>query len=173
MKLQHIKAILMDVDGVLTDGSITLDAQGEEIKTFHVRDGQLVRFMQEKGIFFGAISGRESKAARQRLEALKFDFIRLGQDDKANAYAIFKTEFKLADSDILYIGDDVIDLPILQQVGVAVAPADASHYLNGHVHFHTRSKGGKGVLREVIDLMIHQNHWDIWSKDRSGIGFKK
>lgn len=171
MDLQHIKAILMDVDGVLTDGSITLDAQGEEIKTFHVRDGQLVRFMQEKGLLFGAISGRESKAALKRLESLKFDFIRLGQHNKAKAYADFKTAFNLDDADILYLGDDVIDLPILQQVGVAVGPADASHYLNGHLHFYTRAKGGQGVLREVIDQIIHQKNWDIWSKDRGRIGF--
>ncbi len=168
-----IKAILFDIDGVLTDGSITLDANGEEIKSFHVRDGQLIRFMQEKGILFGTISGRQSIAAETRMKALKIDFVRLGQDDKLEAYAAFKQEFKLKDENIVYLGDDVIDIPIFKEVGLAIAPADASPFVVPHVKYLTRKPGGKGVLREVIDALILERGWNIWGENRPGIGFKR
>ncbi|MDX5321276.1 MAG: HAD hydrolase family protein [Bacteroidota bacterium] len=168
-----ISAILFDIDGLLTDGSIILDAQGDEIKNFHVRDGQLISFMQEKGILFGAISGRDSKAARVRMESLKVDFIRLGQGDKGEAYAAFKKEHKKEDHEILFIGDDVIDIPVLEQVGIGVAPSDASFYVIPHVDFQTKSPGGKGVLREVIDLIIDQRGWNIWASSRKTIGFNR
>lgn len=170
-KLEHISAILFDIDGVLTDGSITMDAQGEEIKTFHVRDGQLIQFMRDKGFVFGAISGRDSVAARKRMEALNIDFIRLGQGQKEGAYAEFKKEFKKKDEEIIFIGDDVIDIPVLKQVGLAVAPADASFYVAPHIHLHTKTKGGRGVLREVIDLIIDYRNWDEWNTPRKRIGF--
>lgn len=169
---EKIKAILFDIDGVLTDGSITLDAQGEEIKTFHVRDGQMIRFMQDKGILFGTISGRDSKAARVRMEALKIDFVSLGQDDKTTAYTKFKKQFKLKDEEVIYIGDDIIDIPVLKQVGFAVAPSDASPFVFPYTHHQTKAKGGKGVLREVIDMIIVQRGWSEWEIARTGIGFK-
>jgi len=171
--LKNISAILFDIDGVLTDGSIVLDANGEEIKSFHVRDGQLISFMQAKGIVFGAISGRDSVAARKRMEALKIDFVRLGQGKKEEAYAEFKKAFKKKDEDIIFIGDDVIDIPVLKQVGFAVAPADASFYVAPHVHMHTKTPGGRGVLREIIDLIIEQRDWDEWNTPRRRIGFGK
>lgn len=171
--LKVITAILFDIDGVLTDGSIILDARGEEIKNFHVRDGQLISFMQGKGIVFGAISGRDSTAAKKRMEDLKIDFVRLGQGKKEAAYAEFKKEFKRKDAEILYIGDDVIDIPVLALAGVAVAPADASFYVVPHVVMQTKAAGGRGVLREVIDAIIQQREWNEWSSPRKRIGFNK
>lgn len=168
-----ITAILFDIDGVLTDGSIILDAKGEEIKNFHVRDGQLISFMQGKGFVFGAISGRDSVAARKRMEDLKIDFVRFGQGKKETAYTAFKKEFKRQDKEILFIGDDVIDIPVLTQVGIAVAPADASFYVVPHVHLQTKTPGGRGVLREVIDAIIQQREWNEWSTPRKRIGFTK
>jgi 3-deoxy-D-manno-octulosonate 8-phosphate phosphatase (KDO 8-P phosphatase) len=173
LDLTKVKAILMDVDGVLTDGSIVLDGQGEEIKSFYVRDGQLVAFMQSKGILFGAISGRDSFAARKRLADLKYDFIRLGSTNKEIAYAEFKAEFGLDDDSIIFIGDDVIDIPVMSKAGIAVAPSDAAHYVLQHVHWHTKAQGGRGVLREVIDVMIQQRGWDEWAVHRNKMGFRK
>ncbi|MBI1221686.1 MAG: HAD hydrolase family protein [Bacteroidetes bacterium] len=170
--VSKITAILFDIDGVLTDGSIILDAQGNEVKNFHVRDGQLISFMQNKGIVFGAISGRDSKAARARMEALKIDFVRLGEGDKASAYAEFKKLHKKKDPEVLYIGDDVIDIPVMAQVGVSVAPSDAAFYVVEHVHMQTRAAGGKGVLREVIDLIIQQRNWNEWNTSRKQIGYQ-
>lgn len=172
-KLKNISAILFDIDGVLTDGSIVLDASGDEIKSFHVRDGQLISFMQQKGIVFGAISGRDSKAAQKRMEQLKIDFVRLGQNTKLEAYEEFKKEFNKSDSEILFIGDDVIDIPVLSVAGVAVAPADASFYVSPFVHMHTKTSGGRGVLREIIDLIIEQREWNEWNAQRKRIGFSK
>lgn len=170
-KLGGIKAILFDIDGVLTDGSIILDANGEEVKSFHVRDGQLIAFMQAKGIRFGTISGRKSKAAEKRMSALRIDFVRLGQEDKLEAYQAFKEEMKVSDAEILYIGDDVIDIPLLKLAGIPVAPADASQYVMPHVLWVTRLRGGKGVLREVIDAIIETRDWNEWSSPRQKIGY--
>ncbi len=170
---EKLKAILFDIDGVLTDGSITIDAQGEEIKTFHVRDGQLIQFMRDKGFVFGAISGRDSKAARVRMESLKIEFIRLGQGDKLNCYQEFKKEFELTDEEIAFIGDDIIDIDVLKQVGLSVCPADASEYVIDHVDFVTKRPGGRGVLRELLDVIIHQRGWNVWNDNRGGIGFHR
>src|SRR5262245_40897787 len=98
-KLTGVKAILFDIDGVLTDGSIILDANGEEVKSFHVRDGQLISFMQAKGIRFGALSGRKSKAAEQRMTSLRIDFVRLGLEDKREGYEAFKKETGVSDAE--------------------------------------------------------------------------
>ena len=168
-----IKAILFDIDGVLTDGSISLDADGREMKTFHVRDGQLVGFMRDKGFLFGTISGRQSEAVKVRMKSLKIDFVELGITDKLKSYEAFLKKFSLKDKEVLFIGDDVIDIPVLERVGVAVAPADAARYLAPHVHLQTRAAGGKGVLREVIDLIIDQRGWNEWSTTRPGIGYFK
>jgi 3-deoxy-D-manno-octulosonate 8-phosphate phosphatase (KDO 8-P phosphatase) len=154
-----IKAILFDIDGVLTDGSIVVGDDGLEIKSFYVRDGQLIRFMQQMGIVFGAISGRNSTAAEKRMKDLKIDFVRLGQKNKREAWKSFLREFSVSAEKVIYIGDDVIDLPLLQKAGISVCPGDASKWVKPYCDLITSSKGGKGVLREVIDLVIEKNGW--------------
>lgn len=154
-----IKAILFDVDGVLTKGEIILDSQGNELKKFNVKDGQLISFLQRKGVFFGAISGRKSKALDARLEELKIDFRRTGVSNKSLALHEFIEEFHIDAMDICFIGDDIIDLKLLKLCGIAVCPQDASDLIKPFVHFVTQSKGGEGVLREVIDKMIIEKGW--------------
>jgi 3-deoxy-D-manno-octulosonate 8-phosphate phosphatase (KDO 8-P phosphatase) len=151
----NIKAILFDVDGVLTDGKITLDSTGQEIKSFNVKDGQLMHFMRSKGVVFGAISGRSSLALSKRLDELKVEFRRLGAKNKLDCFHEFVSEFDIPAASICYIGDDIIDLQVLKIVGMPVAPADASSFILPYVSYVTKAKGGEGVLREVIDKLIN------------------
>lgn len=152
--MENIKAILFDVDGVLTDGSISIDANGEEIKAFNVRDGQLVCFMRSNGYIFGAISGRKSKALEFRLLEMGIDFIRSGIKVKIHALNEFLKEYNLSPEMVGYIGDDVNDIEVLNSVGLSIAPADATSRVLNIVKIVTKSNGGKGVLRDVIEMLI-------------------
>lgn len=149
-----IKAILFDVDGVLTNSKITYFDTGEESKTFNVKDGQLIKFMQAQGYLFGSISGRSSIALQKRMEELHIDFFKQGISNKSDEYENFKQQYALADLQIAYVGDDIIDLAILKKVGLSVAPADAIELVKKYCKIITKAKGGEGVLREVIDFII-------------------
>jgi 3-deoxy-D-manno-octulosonate 8-phosphate phosphatase (KDO 8-P phosphatase) len=155
--LKNIKAILFDIDGVLTDGAITIDSNGEELKTFNVRDGQLIQFMQSHGFVFGAISGRKSKSLIARLEELGIDFYRLGESNKVTCLKEFLNKFNLNSTEVGYVGDDVIDIEVLKSVEFSFAPADASHHVLKVAKIVTNSKGGAGVLREIIESIIVSN----------------
>lgn len=152
-----IRAILFDVDGVLTDGVISINEYGVESLSFNVKDGQLVGFMKKNGFIFGAISGRNSSCARKRLEALQIDFIALGIHNKLIPFEEFCSLYRIPPASICYIGDDVIDIPVLRRVGVSVAPSDASKAVLTLAKFVSSCRGGSGVLREVIDEVILQN----------------
>lgn len=156
--LKNIKAILFDIDGVLTDGSITIDSNGDEIKSFNVKDGQLIEFMQFHSFIFGAISGRSSLALISRLNEMNVDFHRLGVRNKITALEEFANFYKLDLENIAYIGDDIIDIEVMQNVGWSFAPADASVHVLNIAKTITFSKGGKGVLREVIEMIILENN---------------
>lgn len=156
--MKNIKAIVFDVDGVLTDGSIIIDSSGNEIKSFNVKDGQLISFMQKQGYLFASLSGRSSPALEARLKMLKVDFFCMGCQDKYQDYLQFKETFSLNDDQIIYIGDDIIDLKVIKTAGFSVAPADAIDLVKENVQLITKAKGGKGVLREVIDLIIEKNN---------------
>lgn len=153
--MNELKAILFDVDGVLTDGKITLDSNGEEIKSFNVRDGQLIDFMRSQGFVFGAISGRKSKALECRLKEMNVDFYKLGVVDKKIAVQEFLRKFNFKKSEVGFIGDDVIDIEVLKYVGYSFAPKDASQNVLNIVKIITSAKGGEGVLREIIDCVIN------------------
>jgi 3-deoxy-D-manno-octulosonate 8-phosphate phosphatase (KDO 8-P phosphatase) len=152
----QIKAVLFDVDGVLTDGKIIIDSNGQEIKSFNVKDGQLMQFMRTKGIVFGAISGRQSLALSKRLDELKVEFRRVGVSNKLNCFHEFIQEYNIQASSICYIGDDIIDLQVLKVCGMPVAPVDASELILPFASYITKAKGGEGVLREVIDQIIKE-----------------
>ncbi len=149
-----IKAIIFDVDGVLTDGKITYDAQGKEIKSFNVKDGQMLKFMRSKGYIFGAISGRNSEALLWRLNELNIEFVRVSVNDKLSKLNEFLAIYNLSLENICYIGDDIIDLSVLKRVGFAVVPKDAASCVMPYANLVTEAKGGEGVVREVIDLIM-------------------
>ncbi len=153
-KAAQIKALIFDVDGVLTNGSITYDDAGKEIKSFNVKDGLIIAHLRKAGIVVGIISGRESAAVSRRASELKLDFCHQGIVDKASVFLKLVEYHKLKKKEVAYVGDDLNDLAVLKQAGLAVCPADAPVYLKKFVELVTSAKGGQGVVREVADLLL-------------------
>ena len=169
-KLKIVKAICFDVDGVLTDGKIILDAQGREMKEFNVKDGQLIAFMMQLGFNFGCISGRSSEALASRMMSLNVPFVRMGLDNKLKALKEFQQILDIKENELLYIGDDVNDLSCLKYAGISVTPFDGKVQNYHNCDIVTKARGGEGVLREIIDMIIHAKDLKgellIWSVNR-------
>jgi 3-deoxy-D-manno-octulosonate 8-phosphate phosphatase (KDO 8-P phosphatase) len=153
-KASLIKAIFFDVDGVLTDGKITYDDAGREIKSFNVKDGLIISHLKKAGIVTGAISGRESSAVTRRCAELKVDFCHQGIIDKASVFEKLIKHYKLKAKEVAFIGDDINDLPIFRLAGFSVCPADTYDYIKEQADLVTTAKGGGGVLRELADLVL-------------------
>ena len=153
-KAGKIKAILFDVDGVLTDGGIIYDDNGLEYKRYNVKDGQIIAHLKRLGFVVGAITGRASNVVRNRCEELKLDFHRHGVKDKLLEYENFKRDYGFSDAQIAYIGDDIIDLPILVRCGLGATPADARYYIKENVDLVLDSRGGDGALRDLADYIL-------------------
>ncbi len=151
---KRIKLIITDIDGVLTDGGIIYDNSGMELKKFNVKDGLGVKHIRQNKILVGAITGRASKVVERRCEELNFDFHYHGVKDKGRRLDDVLDTLMLQPEEVAYIGDDLIDLPILSRIGLAVAPKDAIDYIKPKMHYITRAKGGKGVFREVADIIL-------------------
>ena len=159
-KANKILLLLLDVDGVLTDGRIIIDDRGVETKHFHVRDGQGISLLMRAGIEVGLITARSSHSVRHRAKELGLRLVRQGVRDKLAAYEEIKRGRDFRDSQIAYIGDDVLDLPILRTVGFAVSVADGAADLRGAVDWVTAAAGGMGAVREVAELLLKsQNKW--------------
>lgn len=153
-KAKKIKAVLFDVDGVLTDGGIIYDNNGVEYKRYNVKDGQIISHLKRLGFVVGAITGRASDVVKNRCDELKLDFHKHGVEDKLLEYETFKTKYKLTDEQVAYIGDDIIDLSILVKCGLSATPNDARNYIKENVDMVTNSKGGEGVFRDVADYIL-------------------
>lgn len=159
-KAQKIRLVLLDVDGVLTDGAIMIDDRGVETKRFHVRDGQGITLLKHYGIEVGFITGRSSHAVGLRAKELGVRIVYQGVENKARAYDEIKRETGLKDEQIAYVGDDSVDLPVLRQSGLAVAVKDCWPELKNAVDYVTECEGGKGAVREVMELLLRANgHW--------------
>ena len=153
-KAKNIKAILFDVDGVLTDGGIIYDNTGIEYKRYIVKDGQIISHLKKYGFIVGAITGRESDVVKNRCLELKLDYHKHGVKDKLVEYENFKNQYNLEDTQIAYIGDDIIDLSILVRCGLSATPNDAREYIKDEVDIVTDTKGGEGVLRDIADYIL-------------------
>lgn len=161
-QIQQIKLILMDVDGVLTDGGIILGNQDLELKIFNVQDGAGITLARRAGLKVGIITGRSSVAVTRRAQELQFDVISQGHFHKLTAYQQLKTELAFEDAEVAYIGDDILDLGILRVVGFSVAVANARPEVKAEVAYITQQAGGHGAVREVIDLILKtQDLWDL------------
>jgi 3-deoxy-D-manno-octulosonate 8-phosphate phosphatase (KDO 8-P phosphatase) len=162
MSINHktgaIKLIAFDVDGVLTDGGIIYDNSGMEIKRFNVKDGQIIAHLKKAGFIVGAITGRDSQVVKNRCEELKLDFHYHGSSDKLVQYEKIKADYTLDDEHIAYIGDDIIDLPILTRCGLSATPQDARTYIKEHVDYVSPSLGGHGALRDFADLILKEQN---------------
>lgn len=153
-KAKNIKAILFDVDGVLTDGGIIYDDNGIEYKRYNVKDGQIISHLKKYGFVVGAITGRESDVVKNRCIELKLNYHKHGVKDKLVEYENFKAQYNLQDNQIAYIGDDIIDLSILIRCGLSATPNDARPYIKNEVDIVTDTKGGEGVLRDIADYIL-------------------
>ena len=153
-KAKLIKAIICDVDGVLTDGGIIYDNHGNELKIFSVKDGFIINHLKRAGILVGAITGRESEVVKFRCNELKFDFHYHGAKDKIKLYQEIKNQYNLKDHQIAYIGDDIIDIPLLKASGLGIVPSDAIYYICDFANLITYARGGRGVLREAADFIL-------------------
>ncbi|HNP17787.1 MAG TPA: HAD-IIIA family hydrolase [Fulvivirga sp.] len=153
-KAKNIKAIIFDVDGVLTDGAITYTNSGDEIKSFNVKDGQIISHLKKAGIVVGAVTGRSSELVKRRCEELKLDFCEQGVSDKFQLISLLVVKFNLTLNEVAYIGDDIIDLRVIKHVGLSAAPNDALSYVKDEADLITKLDGGRGVLREVADIVL-------------------
>jgi len=160
-RLKNIKLLLLDVDGVMTDGRIIFDSNGIESKFFNVKDGHGIKLLQRAGIEVGIVSGRKSQVVTNRAAELGILRVFQGTLDKLAVYREILAETGLADDQIAFMGDDVIDIPVLCRVGFAAAPADAVEEVLPHAHFVARNRGGWGAVRELCDLILKgQGAWE-------------
>lgn len=162
----HIKLLLMDCDGVLTDGRLWLLANGDEQKGFHVQDGLGLELWHLAGLRSGIISGRTSSVVEKRARDLKIEFVRQGAQSKIESFESLLQEATVDDSEVAYIGDDLNDIPLLLRAELAVAVSNASEETRAVAHLVTRAAGGFGAVREVIEMILKaQSRWsDVTEK---------
>ncbi|HEV2985558.1 MAG TPA: HAD-IIIA family hydrolase [Vicinamibacterales bacterium] len=156
-----IKLVLFDVDGVLTDGKVLLHADGTESKQFDIKDGTGIIWAQRAGLTVGFLSARTSAATGQRAAQLGITLLHQGVASKLESYEQIVDSLLLDDEQVAYMGDDVLDLPVLGRVGLATAPADAVEEVRSRVHWVSAAKGGHGAARDLIEFILRaQNRWD-------------
>jgi 3-deoxy-D-manno-octulosonate 8-phosphate phosphatase (KDO 8-P phosphatase) len=156
-----IRLVLFDVDGVLTDGKILMHADGTESKVFDIKDGSAMVWALRLGLQVGFLSARVSAATAQRAAQLGITLVHQGVASKLETYDQIADSLMLDDEQVAYMGDDILDLPVLSRVGLAAAPADAAQDVRTRVHWVSRAKGGDGAARELIELILRsQDKWD-------------
>ncbi len=153
-KASRIRLLVLDVDGVLTDGSIVYDASGSQIQSFHVHDGLGIKLLERAGVHTAIISSRKSAALVRRTEELGIRFVFQGIFDKLAAYGEIASELGISDEETAYIGDDWVDIRMLRLAGLAVVVPDAPEPVKNYAHYVTGKPGGRGAVREVCDLIL-------------------
>lgn len=151
---KQIRLLICDVDGVFSDGRIYMGNDGEELKTFHTRDGYGIKSLMGAGVEIAIITGRKSAIVENRMSALGIKHVYQGQDNKLAAYADIHNNLNIAPEHTAYIGDDLIDWPVMEKVGLSVCVADGHPLLAQRADFVTRIQGGYGAVREVCDLIL-------------------
>lgn len=166
-KAAKVRLMIFDVDGVLTDGSLYYDAQGEAIKRFNVMDGLGIRLLQQAGIITAIISARRSEIVSKRAADLGIAHVIQGRHDKLLAYQELCQTLNISADETGFIGDDIVDLSLLECVGFPVAVANAHSDLASAVIYQTTAAGGNGAVREVCDLLLKsQNKYDAYAAGR-------
>ncbi len=159
-KLKSIKILILDVDGVLTDGRIIMDDSGREIKNFDVRDGHGIKLIQRYGIEVALLTGRKSEVVKHRAHDLGINEVYQKVFNKKEVFAEILDKHKLDFSEAAFIGDDIIDIPVLRTAGVSVAVADALDIVKKTVDYVTKNRGGRGAVREFCDMLLQaQGKW--------------
>jgi len=151
---KKIELVIFDVDGVLTDGSLFIGDDGQEYKAFNSKDGHGIRMLQECGVGAAILTGRQSEVVKHRTRDLGIELVMQGYRDKRPAFEALLKETGLTPEVIAYVGDDVVDLPVMKQVGLAIAVADAHPMVLEHADWVTRAAGGRGAARDVCEFLM-------------------
>jgi 3-deoxy-D-manno-octulosonate 8-phosphate phosphatase (KDO 8-P phosphatase) len=159
-KLEKIKLLILDVDGVMTDGRIIMDNQGREIKNFNVRDGHGIKLLQRYGIKVAILTGRQSKVVEYRAKDLEIEDVYQKVFNKKEIFQKILKKHKLSADEAAFMGDDIIDIPVLKSVGFSAAVADAVDVVKKSVDYITGHKGGQGAVREICEMILRaQGKW--------------
>jgi 3-deoxy-D-manno-octulosonate 8-phosphate phosphatase (KDO 8-P phosphatase) len=157
-RARRIKLLLLDVDGVLTDGRLYFSNQGDEFKTFNTLDGQGIKMLQKSGVKVGIITGRTSNLVSKRASDLGIKILVQGREDKWDALQEILVEYPLDLQDIAFMGDDWPDLTIMCRVGLALTPANGHLSVVERSHWQSQARGGEGAVREVCDMLMKAQH---------------
>lgn len=153
-RARQIKLVIFDVDGVLTDGRLLFDLDGNEYKTFHAQDGQGLKLLRDQGIEVGVISGRSSPIVAQRLSNLGIQYVQQGQENKIAAFESLLDQLQLSPHQTAHVGDDLPDIALMKRAGLAIAVADANPSVLPFTQWQTSRQGGHGAAREVCDMLL-------------------
>ena len=165
-KLKRIRMIILDVDGVLTDGGIVLGCEGQEFKVFDVQDGMGITLARMGGIKVGIITGRQSEPVAVRAQELHVDALYQKARNKLTAYTDLKERYNMDDSEICFMGDDLLDLSVMECTGVAVAVSNARDEVKKQADYVTVNGGGRGAVREIVERILKaQKKWDTIVQD--------
>jgi 3-deoxy-D-manno-octulosonate 8-phosphate phosphatase (KDO 8-P phosphatase) len=160
-KIASLKLLLLDVDGVLTDGRIYIDNHGVESKAFDVKDGHGLKLLQRAGIQVGLITGRQSAVVSFRARELGIELLCQGIQKKLDTYTAILAGQGLQDEEVAYMGDDLVDLPVLRRVGFSATVQDACDEIKPYVHYISKLRGGRGAVRELCEYILKEGgHWD-------------
>lgn len=160
IKAAKVRLLLLDVDGVLTDGRIIMDHEGREIKAFDVRDGHGIKLLRQAGIEVAMLTGRNSPVVQKRADDLEIPWVRQGVHDKVAAYEEIAREAGVTDEETCFVGDDLVDITLLRRVGFPICVADGVQEAKAAALYVTQCPGGRGAVREVCDLLLQaQGKW--------------
>ncbi|UCE71631.1 MAG: HAD-IIIA family hydrolase [Nitrospiraceae bacterium] len=160
-KAKKIKLLILDVDGVMTDGSIILDNKGNELKRFHVRDGHGIKMIQKAGITLAIITGRKSEVLKVRAKELGIQEVHQRIFQKSAVYEKLLRKYRCSDENVAFMGDDVVDAELLKRAGLTAAPSDAEEEAKKLADIVTKRRGGRGAVREFTDLILQASgRWD-------------
>ena len=154
-KAKNIRIVIFDVDGVLTDGTLYLTDGGEEIKAFNSRDGHGMKMLKASGVELAIITARESRSVKLRAEDLNITLLYQGEKNKLKIFESLVTKLKLDMSSCAYVGDDLIDLPVMTRCGLSICVPSSPILVKKHAHYVTNSEGGQGAVREVCEMIMH------------------
>jgi len=153
-KAALIRLVIFDVDGVFTDGGLHYGDDGSEFKVFNSRDGHGIKMLQQGGVAIAVISGRRGAATERRMSELGVRHVHLGIEDKGAVFAQLLQQLHFRPQQTAYVGDDIVDLPVMNRVGLAIAVQDADAFVRYHAHWCTTRPGGRGAVREVCELIL-------------------
>ena len=167
-KFTQIKAVVLDVDGVLTDGTLQVTESGDQLRTFYVKDGYAMQLAEKMGLMLWVISGGRSEGVRLRLQGLGVKEIHLGVSQKMDVLNELLTKYELTADQLMYVGDDMPDYEVMQVVGIAACPVDAVEDIKTISHYMSPFTGGRGVVRDILEKILKlQGKWGVQTHIKS------